>query len=197
MTEGAFRSVTVVGLGVMGGSVARAVLARLPGTPVFGIDPDPGCATMAARDGVEVLAGLEGLADAEVAGGVVVFAAPLDVTVKLVRETAATWGQAALATDVASLKHPVLAAAASPPAAAAAHGRMSSWARTPCAGRSARGMPRPGRTSSRAPMSGSVPNRSAYRQSRLRPGRNPIRLCTGMRLRGQPPSGRRWAAGPA
>ena len=117
MTEGAFRSVTVVGLGVMGGSVARAVLARLPGTPVFGIDPAPGCATMAARDGVEVLAGL---ADAEVAGGVVVFAAPLDVTVKLVRETAATWGRAALATDVASLKHPVLAAAASPPAAAAA-----------------------------------------------------------------------------
>ncbi len=118
VTEAVFRSVTVVGLGVMGGSVARAVLKRLPGMPVFGVEPDRECAAMAARDGVEVFAGIE---DAEVGGGVVVFAAPLDATVRLVRETAATWGQAALATDVASLKRPVLAAAAeSSPAAASA-----------------------------------------------------------------------------
>ncbi len=103
------RSVTVVGLGVMGGSVARAVLERLPRVPVFGIDPDPECAVMAAGDGVEVVARLS---DARVGGGVVVFAAPLDATAGLVGETAAMWRRAGLAMDVASLKGPVLAAAA-------------------------------------------------------------------------------------
>lgn len=103
------RSVTVVGLGVMGGSVARAVLERMPRVPVCGIDPDPECAAMAAGDGVEVVARL---GDARVGGGVVVFAAPLDATVGLVGETAAIWRRAALAMDVASLKRPVLAAAA-------------------------------------------------------------------------------------
>lgn len=109
MTEAGPRSVTIVGLGVMGGSVAQAVLRRLPGVPVFGIDPDRGCTEAAARDGVEVLARLE---DGDVEGGVVIFAAPLDATIRLVRETAATWGGAALAMDVASLKRPVLDAAA-------------------------------------------------------------------------------------
>lgn len=103
------RSVTVVGLGVMGGSVAQAVLERLPRVPVYGIDPDPECAAMAAGDGVEVL---PRLGDARVGGGAVVFAAPLDATVRLVGETAAVWGRARLAMDVASLKRPVLAAAA-------------------------------------------------------------------------------------
>lgn len=111
MTEPVFRSVTVVGLGVIGGSVAQAVLRRLPGVPVFGIDPDRDSAAMAARDGVEVLAQLE---DADPGGGTVIFAAPLDVTVKLVSKTLATWRRAALAMDVASLKRPVLAAASSP-----------------------------------------------------------------------------------
>ena len=117
------RSVTVVGLGVMGGSVAQAVLERLPRVPVYGIDPDPECAAMAAGDGVEVLARP---GDAPVGGGVVVFAAPLDATVGLVGETAAIWGRAALAMDVASLKRPVLAAAAragSSPAGGGAPGR--------------------------------------------------------------------------
>ena len=103
------RSVTVVGLGVMGGSVAQAVLERVPRVPVYGIDPDPECAAMAAGDGVEVVARLS---DARVGGGVVVFAAPLDATAVLVGETAAMWRRAGLAMDVASLKGPVLAAAA-------------------------------------------------------------------------------------
>ena len=103
------RSVTVVGLGVMGGSVAQAVLERLPRVPVYGVDPDPESAAMAADDGVRVLARP---GDARVDGGVVVFAAPLDATIRLVGETAAMWERAALAMDVASLKRPVLVAAA-------------------------------------------------------------------------------------
>ncbi len=103
------RTVTVVGLGAMGGSVAKTVLRRAPHTPVFGVEPDRECAALARRDGVRVADRLE---DCDVDDGVVVFAAPLDETVALVRQTAAAWGRAALATDVASLKVAVLGAAA-------------------------------------------------------------------------------------
>ncbi len=101
------RSVVVVGLGVMGGSVAKAVARRAPGVPVFGVEPGAESARAAARDGVRLVGDL---GECSLEGGVVVFAAPLDQTVALVRETAAVWSEAALATDVASLKVPVLAA---------------------------------------------------------------------------------------
>ena len=115
MTEGGgganppgwIRSVTVIGLGVMGGSVAKAVARRAPAVPVFGVEPDGGSARAAARDGVRLVANS---GECRPHGGVVVFAAPLDATVALVRETAAVWCRAALVTDVASLKVPVLAA---------------------------------------------------------------------------------------
>lgn len=114
MPEGPrFRTVTVVGLGAMGGSVAKGVLRRLPGVQVFGVDPDGESSARAARDGVRVVPRLR---DCDVDDGVVVFAAPLDATVKLVRETAPVWRGAALATDVASLKAAVLEAASRAPA---------------------------------------------------------------------------------
>ena len=120
MSERTPRSVTVVGLGVMGGSVAKAVLRRAPGVPVFGIEPDRHSAEMAARDGVRVLPRLD---DCDLDGGVVVFATPLDVAAKLVRETASAWRRAALVTDVASLKAAILdAARASQPSASAQSG---------------------------------------------------------------------------
>lgn len=110
MTEGVpFRTVTVVGLGAMGGSVAKAVRRRAPEVPVFGVDPDRESALGAARDGVGVVGQLQ---ECDVEGGVVVFAAPLDVTVRLVLETGGVWRRAALATDVASLKVAVVEAAA-------------------------------------------------------------------------------------
>lgn len=102
------RSVVVVGLGVMGGSVAKAVRRGVPGAPVYGIDPDEGARDLAARDGVRLA---EGLAECSVEGAVVVFAAPLDATVALVESEAPLWSRAALVTDVASLKAPVAAAA--------------------------------------------------------------------------------------
>ena len=102
------RSVAVVGLGVMGGSVAKAVARRAPAMPVFGVEPNAESARGAARDGVRIV---RDLGECRLEGGVVVFAAPLDKTVALVRDTAAAWSRATLATDVASLKSPVLAAA--------------------------------------------------------------------------------------
>ena len=104
---GWIRSVAVVGLGVMGGSVAKAMARRAPAVPVFGVEPDVESARGAARDGVRIV---RDLGECRPEGGVVVFAAPLDKTVALVRDTAAVWSRAALATDVASLKVPVLAA---------------------------------------------------------------------------------------
>ncbi len=109
MNSAAPRRVVIVGLGVMGGSVAKALKRRAPRTAVFGIDPDDECAAPASRDGVVRAHALD---DCHLDGAVVVFAAPLDVTVGLVRDTAAAWSRADLATDVASLKVPVMDAAA-------------------------------------------------------------------------------------
>lgn len=92
----------------MGGSVARTLARRAPRTTVFGIDPDDDCAALASRDGVVRACTL---ADCDPDGAVVVFAAPLDVAAGLVRATAATWSRAVLATDVCSLKVPVIDAA--------------------------------------------------------------------------------------
>ena len=106
----------------MGGSVAKALKRRAPRTPVIGIDPDDECAMLASRDGVIRARALD---HCDPDGAVVVFAAPLDVTAALVRDTAPTWSRAALATDVASLKVPVMDAAS---AAAAPAGEASAGA---------------------------------------------------------------------
>lgn len=112
MTERPAGHVAVVGLGVMGGSVVKALARRAPGTRICGIDPDDESAALAARDGVVRVHRLE---DCELTGATVVFATPLDVTVALVRGTAGAWSRATLATDVASLKAPVIAAARDAP----------------------------------------------------------------------------------
>lgn len=102
------RSVVIVGLGVMGGSVAKAVRRQAPDMPVYGVDPDHEAARLAALDGVRPA---PALAACRTTGAVVVFAAPLDATVSLLRAESSSWTGALLATDVAGLKLPVLAAA--------------------------------------------------------------------------------------
>lgn len=103
------RSVVIVGLGVMGGSVAKAVRGRAPEFPVYGVDSDDAALRLAAQDGVRPAPGLAGH---ETENAVVVFATPLDATTSLLRTEAASWRSALLATDVAGLKAPVLQAAA-------------------------------------------------------------------------------------
>ena len=92
----------------MGGSVAKTLKRRAPRTTVLGIDPDDEGAALASRDGV---VRAHTLHDCDLDGAVVVFAASLNVTAALVRDTAGAWSRAALATDVASLKVPVIEAA--------------------------------------------------------------------------------------
>ena len=87
--------------------MAKALRRRTPETRVYGIDPSDEAAAHAARDGVRRA---RELGECDLERAVVVFAAPLDVTVALVESEAQRWRRAALVTDVASLKAPVTAA---------------------------------------------------------------------------------------
>lgn len=107
-TDPPFRRVTVVGLGVMGGSLARD-LSRRPGLFVRGWSPRPEERRAALEAGAvhEAPDDLdEALRDADLA----VVAAPLDATCALLAPVGSA-APGAVLTDVASLKAPVLAAA--------------------------------------------------------------------------------------
>jgi prephenate dehydrogenase len=104
-------TVLVVGLGLMGGSLARALKA-LPEPPgVLGVDPDPVQGSLALEAGAVDRFDPEGigfLGEADL----VVYAAPLGETLRLLREHRGLWGEDALLTDVVSLKAPLLDLAA-------------------------------------------------------------------------------------
>jgi len=102
-----FATVSILGLGLMGGSLARA-LRRLPAPPrVVGWSPDVG-------ESLEALgaAALDEVADtAEEAAGaadLVVYATPLGAVLELLERHRARWRADAVVTDVASLKAPVV-----------------------------------------------------------------------------------------
>lgn len=103
------QTVAVVGLGLIGGSLVRA-LACLSAPPrVLGVSPDP-----RDREGAERQPGVVAFADAaEVVGeaDVVVYAAPMNVILDLLPAHASRFRPDALVTDVAGLKRPVLDAA--------------------------------------------------------------------------------------
>lgn len=103
-------TVAVVGLGLIGGSLVRA-LARLPGGPrVRGASPDAGDRGGAEREaGVLVTANAaEAVADADI----VIYAAPLGAILDLLPAHAPLFKPGALVTDVAGLKRPLLDLAA-------------------------------------------------------------------------------------
>jgi prephenate dehydrogenase len=106
-----FRTVVVVGLGLMGGSLARALKA-VPDPPgVLGVDPDPLQGSLALEAGAVDRFDPEGigfLGEADL----VVYAAPLGETLRMLREHRGLWRDDALITDVVSLKAPLLGLAA-------------------------------------------------------------------------------------
>lgn len=103
-----FSAVTVVGLGAMGGSLARALAAA--GRPPTGWSPEPGERREAAESGA-LRSAPATLLEAVNGSDLVVLAAPLDVVCRLTRELGGAAGPETVFSDVASLKAPVQAAA--------------------------------------------------------------------------------------
>ncbi|MCH7564078.1 MAG: prephenate dehydrogenase/arogenate dehydrogenase family protein [Gemmatimonadetes bacterium] len=110
MTEGTsgcgFDRIGIVGVGLMGGSMARGLRALNAPPHVVGFSLDPADGRLALECGA-----IDELAtdSAEAARGrdLVVYATPLGVTLDFLGQHSAVWGEAAI-TDVASLKAPVM-----------------------------------------------------------------------------------------
>jgi len=98
----------VVGLGLIGGSLARDLAAR--GVEVSAFDPDVESVDLAIRDGV-VAERLE--PSLETNADVVVIATPVDAAIHVLRRLAAGKHDCALITDVGSTKARIVAEAAS------------------------------------------------------------------------------------
>ena len=94
------RTLAVVGLGLIGGSIARRLTSL--GWPVSGVDPDPDTREAAGRDGIATAAALE-QCPGDAPELVVVAVPPLN-TSAVVAAALARW-PGALVTDVASVKH--------------------------------------------------------------------------------------------
>lgn len=98
----------VVGLGLIGGSLARDLAAR--GVEVVAFDPDAASVDLAMRDGVvagRLDASLETVAD------VIVIATPVDTAIGVLRQLANGNHRGALITDVGSTKARIVAEASS------------------------------------------------------------------------------------
>lgn len=100
-------TVVVVGLGVLGASVARSLGLRNPGRVVLGVEPDPLTGARALEAGV--VARVDPSGDAVLGdASVVVFAAPLSALPAFLAGPAAALPAGALVTDVVGLNGPVL-----------------------------------------------------------------------------------------
>ena len=100
--------IAVIGLGLMGGSIARALHVR--GVRILGYDRDGTQLDAAVREGVvnePMSSELEGIATAEV----VILALPVDATIAMLRCVAPRAERARLVMDVASTKRSIVAAA--------------------------------------------------------------------------------------
>lgn len=106
VTSGLPGRVAVLGLGLIGGSLARRLLEV--GTTVLGWDPDAATREAARSLGIEVLAAPHDLGDAEV--DLVVVAVPLRAVDQTAQLLAGILGPRTVVTDVASVKAPVRAA---------------------------------------------------------------------------------------
>ncbi|MGE5101096.1 MAG: prephenate dehydrogenase/arogenate dehydrogenase family protein, partial [Deltaproteobacteria bacterium] len=108
MMEDDFRSAAIVGLGLIGGSLARDLAER--GVCVRAYDADPDHLQSALREGfvAEPLdASLSGVCDADV----VIVAVPVDAATDVLRRVAPYAANARLITDVGSTKSRIVALA--------------------------------------------------------------------------------------
>jgi prephenate dehydrogenase len=107
VTEGLPRSAAVLGLGLIGGSLARDLAAR--GVRVLGYDRDPYALDGAQSSGIEPLRSLSGerLADAEL----VVLALPVTASAELLPRLVGSLADDCVLTDVGSTKRSIAEAA--------------------------------------------------------------------------------------
>lgn len=102
-----FECAAVIGLGLMGGSIARDLAAR--GTRVLGYDRDLAALDAAVAEGV-VSAALDASLAGIPEGALVVLAVPVDTAVELAIHRAPQLARAALITDLGSTKSSIVAA---------------------------------------------------------------------------------------
>jgi prephenate dehydrogenase len=107
------RRLTIVGVGLLGGSVAKAARARGIASEIVGVGRDTGRLDAARRDGVLDVATTDlaaGVRDADV----VVLAAPVLTILTLLDAVATVSGPDTIVTDVGSTKAAIVAAAGRP-----------------------------------------------------------------------------------
>ena len=102
----AFERVGIVGLGLIGGSLARALHVLDHGPRIVAFNRNRDDADRALADGV--IDAVAGTVEEAVEGqDLVVYATPLDVAREMMRAHSEGWGDATV-TDVAGLKEPLL-----------------------------------------------------------------------------------------
>ncbi len=111
MSDTPFRQVTIVGLGLLGGSIGHAVQAFLPGTTVVGWDADAGVRTQAAELGLAHRIA-ESAETAAQGSDLVIFCVPVGAMGAAARTIAPGLARDALVSDVGSSKETVAAALA-------------------------------------------------------------------------------------
>ena len=111
MSDTPFRQVTIVGLGLLGGSIGHAVQAFLPGTTVVGWDADAGVRAQAAELGLAHRIA-ESAETAAQGSDLVIFCVPVGAMGAAARAIAPGLSKDALVSDVGSSKETVAAALA-------------------------------------------------------------------------------------
>ena len=108
--HGAADAIAIVGLGLIGGSLAKAIAARYPRRTLIGVEPSAKRRHLAARDGI--FARLLARPSAELAQcQIVVLCAPVPAILHLLDPVSRRMGTGALLTDVGGVKKPIVVAA--------------------------------------------------------------------------------------
>ena len=110
--SGTFERVLIVGTGLIGGSLAGRIQAHSETTTVVGIDADRGEAELCLERGLlDQVASLEAIESETASADLVLLCAGPDEIVSLLPLVAGALGAGSLATDVASVKRPIIDAA--------------------------------------------------------------------------------------
>jgi len=103
-------AVGIVGLGLIGGSLAKAIAAGYPKTVLIGVEPSAKARRLAAKDGI--FDRLLARPSAELAQcQIVVLCAPVPAILRLLDPVSRRMRKGALLTDVGGVKEPIVAAA--------------------------------------------------------------------------------------